>query len=147
MDLVRDVLTAVSGLRAPACLINGWAFLKRHVVPVLIGFGALGLMSALMLHGLRDAKAARVEARVTGNVASAVQAGASDAVNTVTHEVTRERDIERTVINAQASVQVAGDGAAADAAGRGGLCGLSASFCATSGVQRSDTGGLGQRGS
>lgn len=141
MNLIEDAASIAAPELAVPLRVVGWV--RSHPLVIVGGIASaacLALAANIALHHKAEAVSQAVQAKVNQASATAVQQSASDAVNTVTHEVTREHDIERTVINAQAAVQSADNGAAADAAGRDGLCAIAPSDCPAAPVQHVDTG-------
>jgi hypothetical protein len=140
MSLIEEAAeTAVTvvapELAIPARIIawiraNGWRLL-------LIAAGVVAALTAILfvVNMLTGGKRARVENKLDAGMAAAAQSNAADAVTVVQERATSEHTIERTVIHAQAAVQAATDTSGADAAGRAGLCAISASLCPASGVQ------------
>ena len=121
--------------------LRAWKWAREHSGLMLGGLGiALGLALAGMgaMHYLAGGKAVEAQANVASATGTAMRDSGTDAVNTVTHEITREHDIERTVTNAQSAVLAAPDGAAADAAGRSGLCSITADLCPAPAMQQPD---------
>jgi hypothetical protein len=101
--------------------------------------GAVAFMALIWGMQARQAANLSTSARLDSERASAANSAAGAAVNAVAQRGAQEADIHERVSNAQNAVRSAGDPAAADAAGRDGLCALTAHFCADSAMQQSRT--------
>lgn len=98
-----------------------------------------GLLLALAVWGwARGGRADAVLARLETGLVGAGVRNASDAVATVQARANSEKAMEGRVIDAQSAIMAASDMAGADAAGRDGLCAISAGFCASSRMQQPD---------
>ncbi|WP_068090876.1 hypothetical protein [Novosphingobium rosa] len=98
------------------------------VIGVLLLIGGAWYAVATLTGG----KAAQVKGKLDSAVAGAAVSNAADAVTVVQERAASETNLNIKVTNAQSAVRAASDGAGADAAGRAGLCSISASFCAAS---------------
>ena len=105
------------------------ATLAARAIAALVGL-ALVVGAVLWLTGmLTSGRSAKVEANLNANRAGAAMGSASDAVNTLGARSASDAATEERVKHAQDDVRSATDAAGADAAGRRGLCDLSADYC------------------
>lgn len=140
MSLIEEAAESAATIVAPEIAIPAkiLAWIKAHGLRLLlIAGGVVVALSAILfiVNTLVGGKRAQVEDKLDAGMAAAAQSNAADAVTVVQERATSEHTIERTVIHAQAAVQAATDTSGADAAGRAGLCAISASLCPTSSVQ------------
>lgn len=96
--------------------------LPARVIGIALSVAIGLLLLALLAWQLTSGKRAKVEAKLGRNTTEAALQSGKDAVATVGARSAAESDLDKEVGNARQNIENAPDGAAADAAGRAGLC-------------------------
>ena len=141
MNLIDNAAEAAATALAPelALPLRAWSWAKQRAVPLLLAALALVLLILVIvgvINHFSGAKRAAAVATLAASQGNAAMVSGSDATSTVQARDASDHNTEGTVTHAQSAIQAATDTSGADAAGRSGLCAISADLCAASGVQQ-----------
>jgi hypothetical protein len=110
--------------------------LIRKPLAWVVGVILLGLAAWWLVAAVTGGKRAATEARLGKEQTGAAIGSGKDAVKTVGQRQASDAAIDKKVNDAKSDVAAATDAPGADAAGRRGLCGVSADLCGKHPVQQ-----------